>query len=36
MTRLEIVTEALAEAWRLGEPDGLLFRALMEAIDNAG
>lgn len=29
MTRLEILTEAVANAWRTNEPDGLLFKELL-------
>ena len=32
MTRIEILTQALADAWRTGQPDGLLLRTLLSEI----
>ncbi len=31
MTRIEILTEAIIQAWLNGEPDGLLRRELVKA-----
>lgn len=33
MSRLEILTEAVAQAWKTGQPDGLLVRELLAEWD---
>jgi len=33
VTRLEVITAALANAWRWGEPDGLLWWMLLRELE---